>query len=129
MRLGLEVPRFYIIPAERFCRDMGPSLGINLAEFEFPAYFNFFIRGKNCTLIVDHPRVETHIRTVFNETLFGPGRFRDSGAEKYNPADFHPSYMDELKPDFEEEFKHFRGDLSIEKLIAFTHFRKLEDHP
>ena len=34
MRLGLDVPRVYIVPAERFCREMGPALGINLAEFE-----------------------------------------------------------------------------------------------
>ena len=34
MQLGIEVPRVYIVPAERFCRDMGPALGINLAEFE-----------------------------------------------------------------------------------------------
>ena len=34
MQMGIEVPRVYIVPAERFCRDMGPALGINLAEFE-----------------------------------------------------------------------------------------------
>ena len=54
MVLGLPVPEFYIVPVERFCRDLAPSLGINLAEFEFPAYFNFFVRnGTSCTLIVD----------------------------------------------------------------------------
>lgn len=35
MRLGLEVPRVYIVPAEQFCREMGPALGVNLAEFEY----------------------------------------------------------------------------------------------
>jgi hypothetical protein len=39
---GLEVPQFYIVPVERFCREMGRALGVNLAEFEFPAYYNFF---------------------------------------------------------------------------------------
>ena len=34
MRLGLEVPRVFIVPVERFCREIGPALGINLAEFE-----------------------------------------------------------------------------------------------
>jgi hypothetical protein len=62
MRLGLPVPEFYIVPVERFCRDLGPSLGVNLAEFEFPAYFNFFVRQKNCTLIVDSERAEEKIR-------------------------------------------------------------------
>jgi hypothetical protein len=35
MRLGLEVPRVFIVPVERFCREIGPALGINLAEFEY----------------------------------------------------------------------------------------------
>ena len=34
MRLGLEVPRVFVVPVERFCREIGPALGINLAEFE-----------------------------------------------------------------------------------------------
>ena len=46
----------------RFSRDIGPSLGINLAEFEFPCYFNFFIRGKDCTLVVDDERAEENIK-------------------------------------------------------------------
>jgi hypothetical protein len=129
MKLGIEVPRFYIIPAERFCREIGPSLGINLAEFEFPAYFNFFVRGKDCTLIVENELVESHIKTVFNETLFGPSRFRSSNADKYNPLDFHETYKEDLKPDFEAELAHFRGDLAIDKLLSFTHFTKLSDHP
>ena len=53
MRLGIAVPSVYIVPVDRFCRDMGPALGVNLAEFEFPAYFNFFVQRKRCTLIVD----------------------------------------------------------------------------
>ena len=77
MVLGLPVPEFYIVPVERFCRDLAPSLGINLAEFEFPAYFNFFVRnGTSCTLIVDSQNAEKEIRKVFNETLFGPSKFR-----------------------------------------------------
>ena len=65
MRLGLPVPEFYIVPVERFCRDMGPALGINLAEFEFPAYFNFFVRQKNCTLIVDDVKAEEKVSDFF----------------------------------------------------------------
>ena len=53
MRMGIPVPEVYIVPTERFCRELGPALGVNLAEFEFPGYFNFFVRQKNCTLVVD----------------------------------------------------------------------------
>ena len=41
--MGLEVPRYYIVPFKRF----DSRYGVNLAEFEFPAYFNFFVRKTN----------------------------------------------------------------------------------
>ena len=40
----MAVPRHYIVPLERFNRQLGSSVGINLAEFEFPAYYNFFFQ-------------------------------------------------------------------------------------
>lgn len=76
MRLGISVPSVYIVPVDRFCREMGPALGVNLAEFEFPAYFNFFVQRKRCTLIVDSVDAERNIRRVFAETLLGPAQFR-----------------------------------------------------
>ena len=76
MRLGIAVPSVYIVPVDRFCREMGPALGVNLAEFEFPAYFNFFVQRKRCTLIVDSVDAERNIRRVFSETLLGPAQFR-----------------------------------------------------
>eukprot|EP00984_Skeletonema_dohrnii_P023509 scaffold12602_cov78-Skeletonema_dohrnii-CCMP3373.AAC.1 len=77
MKLGLEVPSVYIVPVDRFCREMGPALGVNLAEFEFPAYFNFFIQRRKCTLVVDSVDAERNIRRVFSETLLGPAQFRE----------------------------------------------------
>lgn len=49
MSLGIEVPTYYIIPTQRFDK----KFGINVAEFEFPAYFNFFIKKRQVTLICD----------------------------------------------------------------------------
>lgn len=76
MRLGIAVPSVYIVPVDRFCREMGPALGVNLAEFEFPAYFNFFVQRKRCTLVVDSVDAERNIQRVFSETLLGPLPFR-----------------------------------------------------
>ena len=76
MKLGISVPSVYIVPVDRFCREFGPALGVNLAEFEFPAYFNFFVQRKRCTLIVDSVDAERNIRRVFSETLLGPAQFR-----------------------------------------------------
>mmetsp|Transcript_30239 Transcript_30239/g.27548 ORF Transcript_30239/g.27548 Transcript_30239/m.27548 type:complete len:109 (+) Transcript_30239:38-364(+) len=39
---GFEVPTYFILPTNRFDR----KLGINVAEFEFPAYYNFFLKQK-----------------------------------------------------------------------------------
>jgi glyoxylase-like metal-dependent hydrolase (beta-lactamase superfamily II) len=131
MQMGLEVPRVYIVPVERFCREMSPALGINLAEFEFPAYFNFFVRGKKCVLVVDSDEAEENIRSVFEETLLGPKQFRGVSPISHEPEDFDPSYPKESRPDFSKEFRHFRvsektdvhTELSTDMLLEFCHFR------
>jgi hypothetical protein len=138
MRLGLEVPRIYIVPTERFCTELGPALGINLAEFEFPAYFNFFIRRKKCILVVDSEEAEENIRNVFEETLLGPRQFRDPENPIANDdEDFDPDFPKAARPDFYQEFRHFRvaekndkfEELKTDMLIEFCHFegRDMED--
>lgn len=128
MRIGLPVPSVYIVPVERFCREMGPALGVNLAEFEFPAYFNFFVNKKQCTLIVDSDDAELNIRRVFSETLLGPAEFRrEKNPITYNEEDFAPDFPREAIPNFEKELKHFRTmpggkELVLETLLKFCHF-------
>ena len=128
MRLGLAVPNVYIVPVERFCREMGPALGVNLAEFEFPAYFNFFVYKKRCTLIVDNDEAENNIRRVFNETLFGPSKFRrEDNPVPFDEEDFAPDFPREAIPDFTKELRHFRimpdgKELVLETLLNFCHF-------
>lgn len=131
MQLGISVPSVYIVPVERFCREASPALGINLAEFEFPCYFNYFVRGKRCTLIVDSVDAEMKITQVIQETLMGPEQFR----RKVNPVpndqeDFDPSYAFESRPDFSKEARWFRkqeatkayDELCIEMLVEFKRF-------
>lgn len=128
MCMGIDVPNFYIVPVERFCREMGPALGVNLAEFEFPAYFNFFIQHKRCTLIVDSEDAERNIRRVFGETLLGPPQFRrEENSIAYQEEDFAPDFPRDAIPDFRKELEHFRvmpdgKELVIETLLNFTHF-------
>ena len=47
--MGIDVPCYYVVPTKRFDFNMC----LNVAEFEFPAYFNFFIRKRQVTLICD----------------------------------------------------------------------------
>mmetsp|Transcript_13476 Transcript_13476/g.20503 ORF Transcript_13476/g.20503 Transcript_13476/m.20503 type:complete len:1321 (-) Transcript_13476:84-4046(-) len=133
MNLGLGVPVVYIVPVDRFCRDMGPALGVNLAEFEFPAYFNFFVQRRRCTLVVDSEEAENSIRRVFDETLLGPTQFRNDNPIPYEEEDFAPDFPRERIPDFAKELKHFRtwqdgNELVIETLLNFVHFTKASSH-
>jgi hypothetical protein len=129
MCFGLPVPQVYIVPAERFCREMGPALGVNLAEFEFPAYFNFFVYKKRCTLVVDSQDAQDNICRVFSETLLGPGQFRGEDAIAFEEEDFAPDFPREAIPNFEKEFKHFRimpdgKELVLETLLDFCQFKQ-----
>lgn len=128
MSLGMPVPQVYIVPVERFCREMGPALGVNLAEFEFPAYFNFFVYKKRCTLVVDSADAEQNIRRVFSETLLGPAQFRrEDNPIAYEPEDFASDFDKDAIPNFQKELKHFRimpdgKELALETLLNFRHF-------
>jgi hypothetical protein len=129
MRLGIPVPQVYIVPAERFCREMGPALGVNLAEFEFPAYFNFFVYKKRCTLVVDSQEAQDNICRVFSETLLGPAQFRrEEDPITYEEEDFAPSFPRDAIPNFQKELEYFRimpdgKELELETLLDFCLFK------
>ena len=40
LNLGLDVPLHYIVSSDLF----DEKVGVTTAEFEFPAYYNFFMR-------------------------------------------------------------------------------------
>lgn len=65
--LNLDVPVYYIIPTRMFDK----KFCLSVAEFEFPAYFNFFVRKRRIVLICSEEN-EVAIRKVFTETLSGP---------------------------------------------------------
>jgi CRP-like cAMP-binding protein len=119
MKLGLPVPRHYIVPSEPFTKTLGANMGVNVAEFEFPAYCNFFFKRQCINLIVSSMDVEVRIRQVFQETLFGPAIL-----DLQN--DFPHSTPSELYPDLKKELEYFRkfGDtlISLDMLLKFTHF-------
>ena len=119
MILGLEVPNVYVVPTERFNRKIGPNEGVNLAEFEFPAYLNFFMRNKSVNLLVNSAEVRDRIRRVFQETLLGP-------QEIDNDVDFASTYPKEDRPDLAKELEYFArfGDkkFTLDMLLQFTIF-------
>ncbi|GMF47428.1 unnamed protein product [Phytophthora fragariaefolia] len=119
MKLGIPVPRHYIVPSEPFTKTLGANMGVNVAEFEFPAYCNFFFKRQCVNLIVASEDVETRIRQVFQETLFGP-------VELDLRNDFPQSTPPDQFPDLRKELEYFRkfGDtlITLDMLLTFTHF-------
>ncbi|TMW67334.1 hypothetical protein Poli38472_012450 [Pythium oligandrum] len=119
MKLGIPVPRHYIVPSEPFTRVLGANMGVNVAEFEFPAYCNFFFKRQCVNLIVTSLDVEKRIRQVFQETLFGPATLDLT-------HDFPHSTPPERVPDLQKELDYFRkfGDtlITLDMLLKFTHF-------
>jgi hypothetical protein len=70
LSLGFEIPNYYVIPSQRWDK----IFLLSVAEFEFPAYFNFFVRRNRITLICSR-EAEEAIRRIFQETLLGPTNF------------------------------------------------------
>src|SRR4051794_29920818 len=68
MELKLDVPVAYVLPRELFDRRRG----LSVAEFEFPAYYNFFLLKRRCRLVVFSSDIERRVRSIFQESLFGP---------------------------------------------------------
>ena len=47
INMKLDIPNYYVVPTKRFDNKSF----VNVCEFEFPAYFNFFVIRKRIKLI------------------------------------------------------------------------------
>ena len=63
MNLGLAMPNVFIVPRERYDKKSF----LNVAEFEFPAYFNFFISRKRIRILCTKDTKKL-LEIVFQET-------------------------------------------------------------
>ena len=111
-----SVPEYFIVPLRRF--DW--KEGINFMEFEFPVYYNFFIRKKRKTKLICDFKTMKDVQVIFQETLLGPKDF-----SRFH-RDFWEGYA--AVPDMPRELAHFavnpfdpkqplRLDMFIEFLI------------
>jgi hypothetical protein len=107
--------------------------GINVGEFEFPAYFNFFVLRKRLVLITT-PEVEPLVRLIFQITLLGPTpeMLAEGKPTFYSKAVPDPALdPDSCFPDLEKEGRWFRKNpfdpngapLTVDTLIRFVHFQ------
>lgn len=116
MALGLPIPTTFVVPPKLFDRRRG----INLAEAEFPAYYNYFALKRRTRLVVDDEEIEGRLRAVFQESLFGPREIVGDG-------EFDPSFPRERRPDFVREMDYFRRQAdgrrhTIDQLLEFIRF-------
>ncbi|TVQ19396.1 MAG: cAMP/cGMP-dependent 3',5'-cyclic-AMP/GMP phosphodiesterase [Spirochaetaceae bacterium] len=111
--LGTErgVPEIFVLPREMF----NWSKGINVADMEFPIYFNFFIR-KQRPLICGSLEQARLLATALQEAVFGPKDF-DLRNDSIDIGD------DVFVPDISGELAFFRGDLTLKSLFRYRPFR------
>ncbi|CAK9100667.1 5'-cGMP phosphodiesterase A (Cyclic GMP-binding protein A) (Phosphodiesterase 5) (DdPDE5) (Phosphodiesterase D) [Durusdinium trenchii] len=115
MELGLDVPRYFVVLGELFSR----KIGINFAELEFPAYFNFFIRKQKTVVLTTKP-IEERVRALFQETLLGPQDkhlFLEEDHAEDTPRDCWPDFKAEG-----EWLDAARKTLTVDSLLEFRHF-------
>ncbi|MBF0407335.1 MAG: cAMP/cGMP-dependent 3',5'-cyclic-AMP/GMP phosphodiesterase [Candidatus Riflebacteria bacterium] len=66
-----EVPETIILPNRLFSSERG----VSLADVEFPAYYNFFVKKRPLRIIGQPHQLET-ILNVLHEALFGPREYQ-----------------------------------------------------
>jgi glyoxylase-like metal-dependent hydrolase (beta-lactamase superfamily II) len=118
MSMSLDVPVMYVLPQELFDR----LRGLSIAEFEFPAYYNFFLLKRKCRLGIEARGVERRVRAIFQETLFGP-------RGEPHRSEFADGFPDDCRPSFARESEFFRsqpgkGRLEVDDLVEFACFEE-----
>jgi phosphoribosyl 1,2-cyclic phosphodiesterase len=101
------VPTVFVVPKKLF----SVARSVNLAEIEFPAYWNFFVQRKRTT-VVCHPGQRELLTRVLSEALFGP--------ERLDPSEF--SKPPAFAPDLTKELAYFRTNRVTGKVMQVSDF-------
>ncbi|MFP4329356.1 MAG: cAMP/cGMP-dependent 3',5'-cyclic-AMP/GMP phosphodiesterase [Spirochaetaceae bacterium] len=109
-----SVPRIFVLP----CTMFNWSKGINVADMEFPIYFNFFLKQQKVTIVGTEEQGE-RLRVALREAVFGPESF-DLRMDTFDAGD------DIYVPDIRKELEYFKGSLSLEKMYEFIPFQNGE---
>jgi len=123
MELGMPVPSIFVVPPERF----NLHEGVNVAEIEFPAFFNFFVLRKKVRMVT-YPETVVYLRAIMQEALLGPQKkehlYVDSEYSKFVPPEVYAA-----RANHEKEMAYFAKprapdfyDIDIDALIEFIFF-------
>ena len=111
LSIGEQVPEYFIVPQERF----NWTDGITLMEFEFPMFFNFFIKKQQRTKLICDAETVKNIKEIFQETLLGPKTFPDFLEE------FNEGYLS--VPDIVKELAYFaKNPFKPSEVLSLEHF-------
>lgn len=98
------VPHYFVLPMEHF----HPSVGMSVAEIEFPIYYNYFLKKTKTTIYV-HPDHIQNLRIVLQESIFGPEKLHIE-PEIADPETYGI-------PPLEKEIAYFRGGRTLEEMV------------
>jgi len=109
MELPNSVPQVFVLPRALF--DW--RKGINLADLEFPIYYNFFIRKRKTRIVCSQSQAGRLIRAL-QEAVFGP-------TELFLANDVFGSggYL----PTLASELRYFRRNIRFRDLLCFSYLR------
>ncbi|MEQ8222597.1 MAG: cyclic nucleotide-binding domain-containing protein [Candidatus Eremiobacterota bacterium] len=105
-----NVPQIFLMPAKLFSFEYG----ISTADFEFPIYYNFYVKNRK-TILIGPKKSEKKIISVIKEALYGPS----------HPAIEH-DYLEGKKaktfPKLKEEMSYFKFEPKLGRSAVMDDF-------
>jgi len=112
MALPNSVPRIFVLPRAMF--DW--RKGINLADLEFPIYYNFFLQQKKTCVICTRDQAGRFMKAL-QEALFG-------SKELYIEGDVVSGENGGYVPDLRSEINYFRGSIRFRDVLSLSMFNE-----
>jgi CRP-like cAMP-binding protein/phosphoribosyl 1,2-cyclic phosphodiesterase len=112
MALPNSVPQVFVLPRALF--DW--RKGTNLADLEFPIYYNYFIRKLRTQVVCTRPQAGRLMKAL-QEALFGP-------KELHLENDFIGIPPGGFMPDLRREMNRFRGSIRFRDVLSLTLFKE-----
>ena len=111
MLLACGVPEVFVLPKTMFNWEKG----INVADMEFPLYFNFFIRSKRVTVVGTEEQAR-RLAAALQEAVFGPKHF-NLQQDQFDAGD------DVYVPNIHKEMEYFRGNTKLNDMVRYVSFQ------
>ncbi len=111
MALPNSVPQIFVLPYALF--DW--RKGINLADLEFPIYYNFFLRRKKTQIICTRSQAGRFMKAL-QEALFGP-------KELHLEGDIFGAENGGYIPELKREMDYFRGSIRFRDVLTLSLFK------